>query len=634
MCDDPFRAEAWLITAKTLFPNSFAIQFAMYDMYKGTHRSSDAARELANLMSTFPSEQGLASEMKSIAGAIQDSTTVIDSSRQLVAIFKHMTPAVQYDLLLSVCDNAIDITERCRFLLLVMRRFPESTAKLGPPLIEELLSNQNESQIPVSIHRKLLVCDVLPLILPRLQLPAKLVVELLEHSLVFYVRYMSSSDKYLDLPMEPKELWDRLFNLTRLIAQKLDWNLADLLETTNISDSQLSRLKSFGVPRSSIGIVDLSKSRVVADDEIQRFYITLVLFLRSVHFYGRFTSVMDDLPGCVLTDFRETHPQVPKKKKIDRGSNQLSASKHLSGNIAFSLINHFQTAVKTWSLLINYKEDFDRLSETVGLPEWPFSKIFFIDSKIYHGQHDEAIRMQCNLMVTAKTGLHERLTANVRLASCFFATGDRQNALARVLEVITDLPETAPESGESTGGSTLSSARNFCARVPESNQLCFILCSRVEILRFCVRLIMLCLKDRIADQRDDSAMGHLIVLCQSEWPTYETQFHQLIENIRKVKAFSYPLFMTYIVLPDILEEFAYLATQPSLELENSRLQLDLLPPAPGLGARSRTVTRGVNRGAKEDLRLAMEKQMARSEEDVDQIIVSFLLNEGKLILGK
>lgn len=68
LCDDPFRAEAWLITAKTLFPHSFAIQFAMYDMYKETHRCADAARELANLMSTFAGEKGLATEMKAIAG--------------------------------------------------------------------------------------------------------------------------------------------------------------------------------------------------------------------------------------------------------------------------------------------------------------------------------------------------------------------------------------------------------------------------------------------------------------------------------------------------------------------------------------------------------------------------------------
>lgn len=560
---------------------------------------------------------------------------MIDSTRQLVAIFKQMSPAIQYNLLLSVCDNAIDMTERCRFLLLVMKRFPESTAKLGPPLIEELLKNQNESQIPINIYRKLLVCDVLPLILPRLQLPAKLVIELLDHSLVFYVRYISSSNKYLDLPMEPKELWDRLIDLTRLIAQKLSWNLADLLESTNISDNQMSRLKNFGVPRTGLGIVDLSKSRVVADDEIQKFYITLVLFLRSVHFYGRFTSSNGNNPGCVLTDFRETHPQVPKKKKIERTTNQLSASKSLPGDVAFSLINHFQTAVKTWSLLASYKDDFDRMSELVGLSEWPFLNIFFIDSKIYHSQHDEAIRMHCNLMVTAKTEQFTHLKTNLRLASCYSATGERQNALARILDVVNDLPESFPESAERAGGTTTtSSVQNFCVRVPEPNHLCFILCSRVEILRFCVRLIMLCLKDRITDQRDDLAMGHLFVLCQSEWPTHETQFHQLIDNIRKVKAFCYPLFMTYIVVPDILEEFAYLATQPHLELENSRLQLDLLPPAPGLGARSRTVTRGVNRGAKEDLRLAMEKQMARADEDVNQIIVSFLSNEGKLILGK
>lgn len=47
--------------------------------------------------------------------------------------------------------------------------------------------------------------------------------------------------------------------------------------------------------------------------------------------------------------------------------------------------------------------------------------------------------------------------------------------------------------------------------------------------------------------------------------------------------------------------------------------------------RQRTVTRGVNKGVKEDFRSAMERQVARCEECLDQLLIQFLTQEREVL---
>ena len=46
---------------------------------------------------------------------------------------------------------------------------------------------------------------------------------------------------------------------------------------------------------------------------------------------------------------------------------------------------------------------------------------------------------------------------------------------------------------------------------------------------------------------------------------------------------------------------------------------------------ARTVTRGVNKVVKEDLKLAMERQVLRSNENVNSLIRNFLTDEADLL---
>ncbi|OQR68125.1 integrator complex subunit 10-like [Tropilaelaps mercedesae] len=649
-CKDPFVSEAWLLTAKTLFPNSFSVQFAIYAMYKESQRYAEAASQLTDLLVTFGREPALWPEMRLVAtgattgGLLQESLTAdfhatglpLAGSGSLAtsAIFAQLTPQSQYALLLAVCGRATDVADRCRCTLLLLRRFPDSIAEHGGPLIEELLATQRGGQQPaVAMQlRRLLVCDVLPLVVPRLQLPTLLTIDLLEHAIVHYVRsihVMPAGSKASQTPPteDPKELWGRLFELYRLVASKLKWPMAELLEgSSNLSEQQLARLKA-DAPHSG-DVVDLSKSRgsskSAQDDRTPKFYVTLVLFLRSAYFYGCYTAAAEGdenaMPGCVLPP------------------GQLTTSRQLPADVAISLVAHFQIAVRCWgTLAAAYKADFERLAELLGLAEhWKaFLSTFFIDAAVYQNHLDEALQLGCKLLGELATSADwlARVKANLQMTSCLFATGDRETALTRLTETLTLLTSRTDDVSERPSHSSLKvlpPAPTIETGQQQQQQLCFVVCTRDEVLRFFIRILMTILKERLAgDQRDDLALGNLLVLSQADWPAHEGQVLQLIASIRRVKAFSYPLFMSYVVVPDILEEFAFLASD-----QHQELQLDLLPAAQGAGSRSRTVTRGVNKGAKEELRAAMEKQMGRANEDITQLIIAFLLSERHLLSTK
>lgn len=79
-CSDPYESDAWLLTAKTLFPGSFSVQFAIYAMYKESQRYAEAATQLTDLLVAFGREPALWPEMRLIAAGATagEQTTLSD----------------------------------------------------------------------------------------------------------------------------------------------------------------------------------------------------------------------------------------------------------------------------------------------------------------------------------------------------------------------------------------------------------------------------------------------------------------------------------------------------------------------------------------------------------------------------
>lgn len=94
----------------------------------------------------------------------------------------------------------------------------------------------------------------------------------------------------------------------------------------------------------------------------------------------------------------------------------------------------------------------------------------------------------------------------------------------------------------------------------------------------------------------------------------------IFDRIRLKQSFSFPDFSTYIICPDFLEEFMYLYTN------ENKIQLELNMPTTTTLTR-RIGTRGSDRGIKDEFKQLIRKQMARSNEDVETLIIQFITQE-------
>ncbi|CAI9553896.1 unnamed protein product [Staurois parvus] len=191
---------------------------------------------------------------------------------------------------------------------------------------------------------------------------------------------------------------------------------------------------------------------------------------------------------------------------------------------------------------------------------------------------------------------------------------------------------------------------------PKSRKACdlkLLPCVSKHVMPYCLQLLVASVKLRaFSDNRDDMALGHLIVLLQHDWPKGEVLFLKAIGKICLQGNFQYENFFNYITNIDMLEEFAYLRTQ-----EGGKIHLELIPNQgvllksssttlgllqqefiPVLQAslatsdRHHTVTRGITKGVKEDFRLAMERQVSRCTENLMVILHRFCINEKILLL--
>ncbi|EDO31262.1 predicted protein, partial [Nematostella vectensis] len=155
-------------------------------------------------------------------------------------------------------------------------------------------------------------------------------------------------------------------------------------------------------------------------------------------------------------------------------------------------------------------------------------------------------------------------------------------------------------------------------RLKQEQPLRLIPCTESEVLSFCIRLLITCFKLRISQESRTSISNlfrHLIVLLQYDWPREETTFYEMLEKIRANGGLTYRSFFDYVVNIDMLEEFAHMNNE-------GILKLDFLPKSSS-ATRARTVTRGVNKGVKEDFRSAMEKQVMRSDESIEPLLKGF-----------
>uniref|UniRef100_A0A7N8YE47 Integrator complex subunit 10 n=1 Tax=Mastacembelus armatus TaxID=205130 RepID=A0A7N8YE47_9TELE len=670
--DDPCAAKAWLITARTLYPADFNIQYEMYIIERNAERTASAGRLLYDMFINFPDQPIVWREISVITAALRSDSQ--DKHAQFLrGLFETLPGRVQCEMLLKATEQCFNTLEKAEMLLLLLKRFPESVVQHGVNLGETLLEAEASENVETAVNcfRKLFVCDVLPLVINNMdmRLPASLMQKYMLKAAEFYIGYVTrgpspdvqiqgksglvsrGSQRYVIDGLSEKssvvaEPWERLLDILAVVGARCEWQ-GDKGQRSYVD--MLQRVKE--LCRYLPGLEGDTRFRCCSQVVI----CTALVLFRSAFLYvsavqpALFQGVnaLSSGPWILVEDLSSVYNDVEvergavkhahKKRKLADGRERTMSSddeeglgKGRSRHIVVNktempswseTLESFRIARESWDLLHSHdglETEFKKICASWKTDSWLWFRIFLTDMIIYQGQYRKALSSLLQMAAVQQpqpgqqspTGQTslEHHRALIQQASCHYALGEYR---VNNTEVVMTL---------------------IVVIISEHNVL-LLPCTTKAILPFCLQLMLACFKLRaFADSRDDLSLGHVVVLLQQDWPQGELLFLKAVDKICQQGSFQYENFFNYVTNIDMLEEFAYLRTP-----EGGRIQLELLPNQ-GMLIKSQsvclhhTVTRGITKGVKEDFRLAMERQVSRCGENLLSVLHRFCINEKIIII--
>ncbi|XP_013840465.2 integrator complex subunit 10 isoform X3 [Sus scrofa] len=687
---DLWAAKAWLITARSLYPTDFNIQYEMYTIERNAERTATAGRLLYDMFVNFPDQPVVWREISLITSALRNDSQ--DKQTQFLrSLFETLPGRVQCEMLLKVTEQCFNTLERSEMLLLLLRRFPETVVQHGVGLGEALLEAETieEQESPVNCFRKLFVCDVLPLIINNhdVRLPANLLYKYLNKAAEFYINYVTrstqienqhqgaqetsdlmspskrSSQKYIIEGLTEKssqivDPWERLFKILNVVGARCEWQMDK--GRRSYSDI-LHRMKDL------CRYMNNFDSEAHAKYKNQVVYSTMLVFFKNAFQYVNSIqpslfqgpNAPSQVPLVLLEDVANVYGDVEvdrnkhihKKRKLAEGREKTMQSsddedcstkgrnRHIVVNKAelansIEVLESFKLARESWELLCSLEfldKEFTRICLAWKTDTWLWLRIFLNDVIIYQGQYKKAIASLHHLAALQGSLPQPPISGQ--------GTLEHQRALIQLATCHFALGEYRMTCEKvldlmcymvlpiQDGGKSQEEPSKIKPKFRKGSDLKLLPCTSKAILPYCLHLMLACFKLRaFTDSRDDMALGHVIVLLQQEWPRGEALFLKAVSKICQQGNFQYENFFNYVTNIDMLEEFAYLRTQ-----EGGKVHLELLPNQ-GMLIKHHTVTRGITKGVKEDFRLAMERQVSRCGENLMLVLHRFCVNEKILLL--
>ncbi|XP_053559179.1 integrator complex subunit 10 isoform X2 [Bombina bombina] len=634
--EDTCAARAWLITARTLYPQDFNIQYEMYSIERNAERTVSAGRLLYDMFVNFPDQPVVWREITVITAALRNDSQ--DKQTQFLrGLFETLPGRVQCEMLLKATEQCFNTLERAEMLLLLLRRFPETVVQHGVSLGETLLESEGieDQESPVNCFRKLFVCDVLPLIINNLdvRLPASLLYKYLHKAAEFYISYVTrspqvdgqhqntpdtsdilspskrSSQKYIIEGLTEKssqilDPWERLIKILSVVGMRCEWQMD---KGTRGFNDLLHRMKDL------CRYISNFENEAHAKYKNQVVYSTALVFFKNVVQYisniqpslFQGPNTPNQVPIILLEDVSNVYSEVElntgkhihKRRKLaeTREKTMSSDDEDLSGkgrsrHVVVSkndlanpneVLESFKIARECWDLLHSseaLEKEFTRLCLPWKTDTWLWLRIFLTDMVIYQGQHKKAITSLHHL--AALQGPNSP-TQQIMTQG----TLEQQRALVQLASCHFSLGEyrlTCEKILELMNyivptAQDVSKAREEPAKLKtkhrKGSDLKLLPCTNKAVLPYCLQLLLASLKLRaFTDNRDDMSLGHVIVLLQHDWPKGENLFLKAISKICQQGNFQYENFFNYITNIDMLEEFAYLRTQ-----EGGKIHLELIP---------------------------------------------------------
>ncbi|XP_030755668.1 integrator complex subunit 10 isoform X2 [Sitophilus oryzae] len=618
---DPYMAKALMLTAKSLYPNNFGVQFEAYLIEKNAGNVKEAARCFSDLISKFQQTPDLWKEIEKVTSALRSETDSDDAEKQfLCEMFKHISSDVQHKLLLFTADHCEDTMEHCRLLLLLLQRFPTAISSYGPRLVDTLMTAEKHSvdgHYPINPYRKLLVCELLPLLAKQeinLELNSKLLLKLLQKAVEYYLCYLGRSSTTLqDTESSIENTWCKLFSMVEFIGKQLGWE-------QYLINFNLIFTKEIYWQVILTHYQARTKNNLITDDK-QLLYCLSLFFLYCLHEYNGSLSPVSS-PGQTATNYllveAFTDPTLPnpmsepksKKRKSDTEiihttNPYISVEKPELKNIH----SNFLMCVNCWDLLHsseNLHREFIKIHSHLKIDTW--LSVFLIDYALYTARFDE-----CLVSLQKITDSSLMLHKYIRLASILYIKKNYSSCLEPILLALPLLP--VNNSGNLSNGLIVGGNQRHLHYLP---------LTRMAVLQYLTKILLRCIKENMGKHDySELSIGHIFVLVQLDWPQEEDFVPSLLEEIKQHRSFQYHLFQNYIINVDIMEELMYLWTP-----QGGQIHLEILPNL----SQRRIGTRGADKGAKEEMKQAIKRQIARSNERLDDLLINFIQNERALIL--
>lgn len=534
-------------------------------------------------------------EISKLTSALRlpESSSKNDEQEFYLKMFHYISYEQQHKILLLTANHleSSSSLDHCRLILLLLKRssFPQS-ANHAPRLLETLIqgvSNNNQQ------YREMLVTEALPLILQKANDMS--VNHLLNRILGICVEYFVQEICSRDDEKNVTDCWRRLFEIMEACGRMLEW------------EKFLSFNRSFGKDvywQKLIHIVSSTPPRPSESKQI--LFLGTVLFIYSLQDYMRNVRIKvnetEMWDFVLLEGLRESTSNSSKRRKSDAFGPEIKVYPPCSADTPNCLI----TASHCWQLLhSNEILQIDLKQLLINLPITGWITRFLGDLATYLGRADE-------IQSILNAGPKDSLDRDLKLLSLNILQNNISvhsfNLICSIVAELHALPQ-----GE------------YLKDTPSNNgrQLVLLPKTRRAILQFCVNLLISILKPKIIKnptECGDLTIGYLLILLQMNWP-HETALAQQVFNIISSRSFfSFLLFPKYMILVDFIEEFMWYSA-------GGEVQLEFTPPTIQSPGQRRIGTRRSDKGVKDDFKQIMRQQISRSNEDMDALIVQFILQE-------
>ncbi|XP_058059399.1 integrator complex subunit 10 [Anopheles bellator] len=600
---DPYKAKAWIIAAKTLFPNDFGVQFEAYEIEKNANNFEEAAKCLSYIVMTFhgahQTPSNLLNEISLMTNALRIPEGCATPEQEFyVKMFQYISYEVQHQILLLTAAHSNNNLDHCRLILLLLKRFPQAISTHAPRLLETLIQN-----VSMPSFTEMLFNEAIPLVYNRVpDLAPKHVHRLLAVCLEYYLSQMLGTECGDDRSRSTADCWKKIFDILDFCGKILKWEPFVLYKKNWSKDVYWQKI---------IHIYKLDPFGSTESKQIL-FCATFVFVLALQEYIGHSRLRSKDGTAeteVILVEALKDVPVLPDRKR--HALEGVLEIPHIlvTSPVSVDAPNCLIACHSCWQLLHSNectKSDFAQL--ILCLPQLSgWVQKFLIDLYVCVGQHDET----ATLLLSPNMSMGS-LEKAVRQFALTLAQGPiTVHLFEQIGTILKHLPQ-AP-----LGGSYLESAvsHSQAARV-----LMLIPLTKRAILHYLVQTLIAVLKPNLVDPEcSHSVLGNLLVLSQLNWPHESTTVEIIFEIIKSRRQFSYFLFTGYIVNAEIIEEFMHLWTHsPDVKLELAMPQQSLATGARRIG------TRGADKGVKEDFKQIIRQQIARSNDDVDELIMQFL----------